>query len=619
MSVFPLADGGEVSREGAAGRNGMDGRISPEGHDPPLLVPIVKRAVGNLPAEAPGVLPGTPEETTQGRGAGGRGKKGKEGKNGRGKGKGGGGDEEVFDVMLFVRQRNIWWLGGKGSGYFMPGPDGRWMQLNRQELVLWLQAEGLPVGSPNEPIREVERVLLCVQGHRQLSGVMNLAGHMPGVEIIRGARVLIREGPALLTPVRGDFPLITRLMEGLFCLPLETGGMPAAWRLLLRGDRNHDLERQVWQVLCREVPAVESEPDGKKRWVFDQRAVVFAWLKLALEVYYRRAAGELEAKRNGQALAIAGPPQGGKSLFFSYVVAPLLGNRMSSAAKYLTGKTSFNANLFQSELLVLSDTPLSNKMEDRNTLGDGIKNVVAEQWHAWEGKGKDAVDQLDPIWRLIIGLNDDQNNIRTLPPFSVEGVGDKIHLLHASSGEMPMPTTTLDEYLAFGRALARELPAFAHYLMHEYVIPAPLLGSRFGMITIQSPDLMREMFEESPSGELLELLDMARWTAGGEEYAYWQWVDRMVDGGNSAHGKVECLRVQGDQVPICWQGSALDLKHLLTEDACNVHREAQQLFKFNKPERLLGRLAKEESTRVKQHRTNLQRQWRISVPGVVVA
>ena len=533
--------------------------------------------------------------------------------SGRGEGKSDKKKKSGMDAGEYVDRKGIWWL-AKGNQFWMRGPDNRWMMLNEGAMSRWLESDGLRCGTAAEPIAEVERVMLFTQGNRQLAGVMNLAGHVSGVEEIRGARILIKEGPALLEPRKGEWPLVARLMENLFCLELENGEQPAAFRLLedgVGGTRNVEKEAAVWAVLCRQMKLTGEDAEG---WYFDQRVVVYAWLKLSLEVYYARAAGNLKAMRNGQALAIAGPPKGGKSLLFSYVIAPILGNRMSNAAKFLQGKTQFNGNLFGSELLLLSDTPLSTKMEDRNTLGDGIKMIAAEQWHAGEQKGKDAIDQLNPIWRLLIGLNDDEQNIRTLPPFSVEGVGDKIHLLHAWKRPMPVPTTTLAEYLAFGEALSKELPAFVHWLMHEFEIPEPMRGSRFGMITIQSPDLMRAMFEESPSGEMMDLISAARWQHEGRRLSLWQYAQACTDDNITSAGEAHVC----GGLPVLWIGGAMDLKHSLCADNCSVHREAQGLFKFHKPERLLGRLAKEETSRVKQYRTNTARLWKISVPGVVV-
>jgi hypothetical protein len=527
-----------------------------------------------------------------------------------------------FSATKYAETHGIWWFAQKNQ-FWKRGTGGEWMRLTEGNLRQELEADGLRSGTLADPTGEVEKVLIITRNQRQLDGVMELAGHFAGVEMIGRNRVLVPRGPRFLTPRKGDWPLIAKLMENLFCLPVDGPEQPVSWQIPVKKKaRDHALEAAVWKLLCHEM-----DIDGAVQWVFDQRLVVYVWLRLTLEIFRRREprpghAPEYTARRNGQALAMAGPKDGGKSLLFSFILTPLLGGRMANAAKFLTGQTQFNGNLFGSELLILSDTPLSQKMDDRNALGDGIRMVVGEQWHAWEGKGKDAMDQLDPIWRLVIAMNDDANNLRTLPPFNVEGVPDKITLLHTCSRDMPVRTTTTQEYMDFGEALVAELPAFLHYLEHELVIPDCLTGGRFGMITVHAPDLMQELFEESETGRLLELLSLARWVpdeATGHRYDLWRYVHRMHSGGSVKYGEVKMVSAGGEMVPAWWEGSAVDLKHLLTADGkkdteCTLHREASDLFKFHRPERLLARLAKEEPLRVEPHRTKSARLWRIGPP-----
>ena len=105
----------------------------------------------------------------------------REGQKGRGRGKK---KEDVFDPAKFVTSTHLWWFPQKNI-YYMPGPNGEWMRLTKSDLELWLQGAGLRCGTSNEPIMEVEKVILWTQGNRQLDGVMCLAGHFPGVEASR--------------------------------------------------------------------------------------------------------------------------------------------------------------------------------------------------------------------------------------------------------------------------------------------------------------------------------------------------------------------------------------------------------------------------------------------------
>jgi hypothetical protein len=516
-----------------------------------------------------------------------------------------------FDPGHWVEKWNIWWLNDRGGGYFMPDPyKGEWMCLTESNLERWLQSFGLEKGDARarQPIREVERIILWVQAHRKLDAVLNIAGHRPGVVSIRTLKVLVRKGPNLMPLLAGDWSMLRKMLEGFFWLPLEGPEMPSAFKIYVKGkDRDHEKEQAVWRVLCREIeePDTEAEcenPVPKKRWVLDQTPVFYGWLKLALEVYHRRAAGE-DVMRNGQGMVIAGKPDGGKSLLQQYIITPMLGGRMAKPDDFLTGSTNFNSELFASEHLAMGDSPLSTKMEDRLRFGEFIKMIVAEQWHRFHPKGKDAMI-VNPVWRLSISINDDQDNIRSLPPVK-EGVADKIHLLHVNAVEMPMRTTTLDEYRAFGRRIEEELPAFAHWLMNEWEMPEVLQGARFGMISIQAPDLMREMFEDSPSGEILELIDQARWEVAGERQNLWTYV----------RGRTEVAKFGDvDKMGCVWTGSSHELKALLTSDECSVSGDVRGMLKTMRIDRLLGRLKKEEPNRVEQHRTKTARLWRVARP-----
>lgn len=168
-----------------------------------------------------------------------------------------------------------------------------------------------------------------------------------------------------------------------------------------------------------------------------------------------------------------------------------------------------------------------------------------------------------------------------------------------------MRTTTLDEYRAFGRRIEEELPAFAHWLMNEWQMPEELQGARFGMISIQAPDLMREMFEDSPSGEILELIDQARWEVAGERLNLWNYVRGRTD--VAKFGDV-------DRMGLVWTGSSHELKALLTSDECSVSGDVRGMLKTMRIDRLLGRLKKEEPNRVEQHRTKTARLWRVARP-----
>lgn len=509
-----------------------------------------------------------------------------------------------FDPGYYAEKANIWWMNEKGGGYYVPDLAGNWMVLGKEDLELRLMATyGLGRGTRDNPLGQVERVRLWVQGNRQLDLAMSIAGHRAGVEMIRGNRVLVQRGPDLLEMKKGEWTMLRSMLDGLLRLRLEDGGMPPWFRVYVPGkERDSVVDRAVWEALVFE------DEDGV--WWLEQGLILFSWLKLAMEVYYRRAAGE-EVSRNGQAVVIAGPPGGGKSLLQQYVITPLLGGRMGKPEGVLTGKTDFNKELFAAEHLAVADAPLSQKMEDRLKLGEFIKLHVAEQWHRYHPKGKDAII-VPPVWRMTISINDDNDNIRSLPPMK-DGVADKIHLLHVQAVAMPMPTTTLDEYASFARRLKEDLPAMAYWLMEEFEVPEVLRGGRFGMLSFQTPDLMREMYEDSPAGMLMTLLDGARFSLGRVRVDWWTWADSLD--GLSACGRINKTVLRDGGEVIVWQGSAAELKEGLCRDECSSCYDARVIFKFHRVEQLMKRLAKEEAARVENYRTAEARLWRVARGG----
>jgi hypothetical protein len=203
-------------------------------------------------------------------------------------------------------------------------------------------------------------------------------------------------------------------------------------------------------------------------------------------------------------------------------------------------------------------------------------------------------------------LNDDKDNLLTLPPM-IEGVVDKLILVHANSMGIPVDTTELEDYMNFGADLRACLPAFAHWLTTEFEVPAPLKGGRWGMVAVQAPSLMEEMFEDSPSGQLLHLIDAARWVVMGSRVNLWAYVNSRTD--VERYGEVN-ETAEG----LCWSGGWEELKSLLMDEECSICHEAKNLFKWKRLDQLLGRLNKEQAQRVASARKKTYRYWKVFAP-----
>ncbi len=490
--------------------------------------------------------------------------------------------------------------------------SGRWMVLSEAQMERWLLKMGLLKGDTKNPIQEVEQVLTYVQAHRQLHAVGEIPGHFPGVYHYSGRTILVTQGPVLVERKAGDWKMLRDVFERLFVYPVDGPEMPSHWQLHLKGPRDLQREKKVWELLCREQEYADEESgEVRTRWVLDQTPVIYTWLRLTLDLYYLRAATGgfyrgLPILRNLPALVIAGKPDGGKSLFQDFVVKPMLGGRSADPSKYVTAKTDFNADLFQSDLLKLGDTPLSSKLEDRQILGQFLKHIVAEQWHRYHPKRYDALGDVPAIWRVLFTLNDDKENLMTLPPM-IEGVVDKLILVHANGLGIPVDTTELEAYMDFGANLRESLPAFAHWLTTEYEVPEVLKGGRWGMVAVQAPSLMEELFEDSPTGQLLHLIDAARWVLMGSKVDLWTYVNSRTE--VQRYGAVETTDGR------CWCGGWEELKALLIEEESNIAHEARNLFKWKRLDQLLGRLKKEQPHRVMSARKKGYRYWKVFARG----
>ena len=194
-------------------------------------------------------------------------------------------------------------------------------------------------------------------------------------------------------------------------------------------------------------------------------------------------------------------------------------------------------------------------------------------------KGKNAVN-LRPFWRVTITLNDDPEAMMILPPLD-EHIADKIILLRASQFNFPMPVSTNLERVAFRKQLSAEIPAFLHWLLHEYQIPTPCVDPRrYNVKTYHHPVLRENLESLSPESDLLDMID----AAFADDF-------RM-------RGSIEM--------------KAEDIETRLMN--FNPRRTEKILFFRNSSGTYLGRLAKKHPDRVVNHRTSSDRRWVIKAP-----
>jgi hypothetical protein len=429
-----------------------------------------------------------------------------------------------FDPAPIVEQVGLYWLNGKN--YWIPSPSGVWLESTEAHAGKELRAFGVSAQRPEGGgLSQVELALRHVRQGRVLDLVMNLAGLAAGVHDLDGRRILARESPRLITPVAGDFPVIEAMLYGLL---------------------------------------------GK-----EQTPRFLAWIKNALECLMERF------QRPGLVLILAGSGGSGKNFFQDHFITPLLGGRQGNPSGYLFQSSDFNSELFGCEHLALQDPAGSTRTEERQFFGERLKAIAANELHRCHPKGREAIT-LAPFWRLSVSLNDDPDKLRILPNLNAPDLKDKVLLLRVLKAAMPMPTDTNQERAAFRAAIVAELPAFVHYLLNVKV-DAKHFDSRFGCRAWLNPEIAAMLYDDSPAGRLLELIDLA-----------------VLDDDESKDK--------------AWEGGADELEEVLVSPASPIEREAVRFCNHNNVARLLARLAEDMPGRVSKHRTNSRRLWKITPP-----
>jgi hypothetical protein len=334
--------------------------------------------------------------------------------------------------------------------FWMETASGDYIPLGRPDLEDHLVAAGLRRKRlKHEALSQVDNEIVRIQRVNHLDFVGDLAGHRKGIVRFGSTRCLIIDEPKFIEPQPGDCPLIMGILNGMF----EAG----------------------------------------------QLDYLLGWIKVALEMF------QTGSWLAGQALVLCGPAGAGKNLLCT-LLSRLFGGRMPGKPyQYMTGRTTFNAELIGAELLAIEDEAEGKSIKERRHFGMSIKDMTVNANQRLHDKGKRAL-QVVVLRRLLISLNDEPEALLVLPPID-PGIEDKLMLFKVSKKDMPMPTTTAAEQKTFLDALVNELPAFAYYVAN-WTIPPALSSPRFGIKHFQHNELLASLQELSPEIKLLELIDM---------------------------------------------------------------------------------------------------------------
>jgi len=377
-----------------------------------------------------------------------------------------------------------------GTHYWIPHPKGGWTKVNEAGAKRFLKEKGISGTKPkNALMSPMDRALLALNRHMDVAYAGPLCGFAAQQMIIHGQRLLITNSSRLVKPTQGMFQKTWSILSGLF---------------------------------------------GQEQLLY-----FISWFHIALETLHN---GE---RRPGQAVALLGPKDCGKTFLIDHVIVPCLGGRVAEPYQFLSGKIEHNGHMFTAEVLKIDDQTALTDIASRRAFGTAIKRVTGNDEAECHAKYRQPI-VLPVFWRLVIAANDENENLMILPPIDVS-IEDKIMLFRCNKHPMPMPTHTLKERKALAEAIRDELPAFCYYLLH-WQIPAELVGGRFGVKEFHHPELIDTLRRLSPEHRLLELI------AG-------------------------CLFRTTPITP--WQGKLTDLEEELTADSSPMRHEARKLLSFN--------------------------------------
>ena len=366
---------------------------------------------------------------------------------------------EAFDEAAGNTPSPVDYYDAISKHYLVKNAAGRWLAHDLSSYKRILRSRGCRSKPPEgSSLSEVDMQILDVQDHRDVSYHGPLCGRNAGFHDGNGCRFLVTEDLKLPEPVKGDWKILNQVLRGL-------------------------------------VSKNESAETGDAQF-----HTFCGWVKSSVEALREGR------EQQQQALAICGPAGCGKSLI-QHLITEMLAGRSAKAERYFNGKTDFNADLFAAEHLILEDNYVSTRITDRMKLGASLKEhcvgVTTASLHA---KGRTAIN-IRPWWRVSITLNDDPEAMMILPPLD-EHLADKIILLRASKSPFPMPVASSTEKHIFRNQLTQDIPAFIHWLLHEYEIPEAFADkNRSNVATFHHPELKESLEKLSPESNLLSLID----------------------------------------------------------------------------------------------------------------
>lgn len=338
------------------------------------------------------------------------------------------------------------------EAYYNPTTDKFWLKTGAENYCLFgqesmikeLEQLGYSTKSPRgSKVSQADRVLSILRRtpDMHVSRVGEFAGFPKGKHPVSDGLVLATRGPALLTPVKGDWQTIETVLTSMFK---------------------------------------------------EQLPVIYSWIKMSIRPYYEGILPTINTCPV-PALVLVGPRKTGKTLFLNHILGPICGGRIGAPHQFSTGGTNFNGDLAKSELLIMDDEGTGLTDDARKRMESVIKTYTVATRKRVAAKFKDA-DFLPLTQRLVVAIN--PGNIRILPDRGPD-IDDKLALVQ-THGPFPFQIRE-EEELEFNARIKSELPAFLHYIREEFVMPDDLVSNdgRCSKLAVKHPDIVAELEEEA--------------------------------------------------------------------------------------------------------------------------
>lgn len=403
------------------------------------------------------------------------------------------------DPAKLAAQLPIYYTSSDSKFHFVQA-DGRFGSLPYHGLDAAVRASGVkfPAKDAHSFVESVRAEIIKNNG---VDLAVTLAGHPAGpVTLKDGTRLLITKGFKMICPEEGDpGPMLDFLWN--FC--------------------------------------------GKRE---DQYLYLLSWLQIAVVNGLRcmEVGVEKARLRPAQLLAIVGPPGAGKTLLVT-LISELFDGTLMNPYPAFSGATGFKGDLASAVLLVMDDSAESVRAEARHKLAKNIKEFLVVSQRRFEAKFKDGFSA--PTFQRVIMLGN-EDSLGVFPAPEPDFL-DKYALLRAYSSKDVSAIRDDDEKEAWMERYRKSLPAFAHYLVHEFKIPEEMVDSRYGVKAYKDPDLLNELSNADTDHELLRCL---------REY--------YVDGGNTVTaGKVTVTSSADNPGKFVWiwEGYSRDFQVLVTQ------------------------------------------------------